>query len=342
MSTRPGRPARATGAAGDLRQELEGALLGAEVRQRQRGVGAQDADEGDAGEVVALGHHLGADQDVDLAARDPGQHRLGAGAGGDVAIEAGDASLGPALGHRQGDALGPQPVALDAAAGGARRAGLGDAVGEVAVVTDQAIGRAVVGHRHRAVPAAERVAAGLAHHEGREAAAVEEQDRLLAGSQGLVDGAGQRRRQHALAVGQPAPEVDDLDRRQRGARGAAGHDQEPEAAGAGGGVGLEARGGRAQDGDGAGALGADQGDVAAVVAHALVLLERAVVLLVDDDHPQVGDRREHRRARAEGDAGLAPGQTLPLAQALPLVEAGVEDRDLVAAGGRGSERRAGA
>ena len=56
----PGRVAAA--AAGELRHELEGALLGAEVGQREPGVGVDDGGERDAGEVMALRDHLRADE----------------------------------------------------------------------------------------------------------------------------------------------------------------------------------------------------------------------------------------------------------------------------------------
>ena len=70
--------------------------------------------------------------------------------------------------------------------------------------------------------------------------------------------------------------------------------------------GLE-RGRRRAEHDGhAGALRAQDGEVARRIAEAaLVLLERRVVFLVDDDDAEIGDRREHRRARAEHDARLA-------------------------------------
>jgi hypothetical protein len=55
------------GAAGHLREELERALAGAKVRQMQGEVGVDDADERDIREMQALGDHLRADEDVDLA-----------------------------------------------------------------------------------------------------------------------------------------------------------------------------------------------------------------------------------------------------------------------------------
>ena len=132
------RPAR------DLREQLEGPLAGAKIRQRQPGVGAQHADQGHAREVVALGHHLGADQQIDLASGDPAQHRLDLIAGGHVAIEPRDPRLGIALGERGRDLLGAQALARDLAAAAARRAHLGHPLAEAAVVAEQPIGVLVV------------------------------------------------------------------------------------------------------------------------------------------------------------------------------------------------------
>ena len=57
----PARPS------GDLCKHLEDAFAGAVVGEVDADVGAHDAHEGDLGQVKALGHHLGADEDVDLA-----------------------------------------------------------------------------------------------------------------------------------------------------------------------------------------------------------------------------------------------------------------------------------
>jgi len=56
----------ATGAAGDLGEELEGALAGAEVGGVEGEVGIEDSDEGDVREVESLGDHLGAEEDINL------------------------------------------------------------------------------------------------------------------------------------------------------------------------------------------------------------------------------------------------------------------------------------
>ena len=54
------------------------------------------------------------------------------------------------------------------------------------------------------------------------------------------------------------------------------------------------------------------------------------MLLVDDDQADVGERREHRRARPDADARLARAQPEPLVVALALTEPRVQHRDDVA------------
>ena len=54
------------------------------------------------------------------------------------------------------------------------------------------------------------------------------------------------------------------------------------------------------------------------------------MLLVDHDQPEVGDRREHGRARADGDPRLAGPQPPPLVVALALAERRVQQRHRVA------------
>ena len=57
----------AAGAPRHLRQQLEGPFAGAEIRLMQSQVGVDDANQGDVGEMQALGDHLRADEDVYLA-----------------------------------------------------------------------------------------------------------------------------------------------------------------------------------------------------------------------------------------------------------------------------------
>src|SRR5215813_14106527 len=70
----------ASGPPRDLREQLERALAGAEVRYVQRGVGVQDADQRDPRKVMPLGHELRAEQDARLALREAVEHGLGVAA----------------------------------------------------------------------------------------------------------------------------------------------------------------------------------------------------------------------------------------------------------------------
>ena len=52
------------GAACDLREELEDLFGRAEIGDAERGVGIEDADEGDGGKMKSFGDHLGADEHI--------------------------------------------------------------------------------------------------------------------------------------------------------------------------------------------------------------------------------------------------------------------------------------
>ena len=68
---------------------------GAEVGKTESKVGTDDADEGDAVDVVSLGDHLGADEEIDLASVEAGEQAFHIHAAADgVAVHASDASVG--------------------------------------------------------------------------------------------------------------------------------------------------------------------------------------------------------------------------------------------------------
>ena len=75
----PGHVA-ASRAPGHLRQQLEGALGGAEIRHAQPDVGVHHAHQRDVRDVVALGDHLRADQNVVAALAEAVQNGLVAAA----------------------------------------------------------------------------------------------------------------------------------------------------------------------------------------------------------------------------------------------------------------------
>jgi len=163
-----------------LEQQRREALGRAEITAVERVVGAEHADERQPREVVTLGEHLRADQDIDLARVDALAHvGKGALAPRAVAIDALDARLRKALGERS---LEPLRAVADgnevhvAAVGTAAR----EPVGVTAMVTAQ-IRRLAMHDEPRAAARTSRLpAAGGAQERDREAAPVDENERLLA------------------------------------------------------------------------------------------------------------------------------------------------------------------
>jgi hypothetical protein len=75
-------------------------------------------------------------------------------------------------------------------------------------------------------------------------------------------------------------------------------------------------------------LRSQDGEVAGRIAEpAFVLLERGVVFLVDDDHAEIGDWREHRRTRPQHDARFARNALPPGGEAFGIGERGMKHRD---------------
>ena len=95
-------------------------------------------------------------------------------------------------------------------------------------------------------------------------------------------------------------------------------------------LGLERRRRAAEHAHGAEHVRAEDRHVARVVANALFLLERRVVLLVDDDEAERVDRREERAASADRDVDLAAAKPRPHVEALARREPRVQHRDVVA------------
>ena len=156
----------APGPARELGDERERALLGAEVGEAQGGVGVEDHAEGHVGEVVPLGHHLGAEQDP-RGRRARTRASTAATAPRAAAVSESRRKTGKSLSpsvasSSRSQALGPGAVAGHAeraAARAARRRGLAVA----AVVAGEPRPPAVQDERHvalRALPHAPARAAG--------------------------------------------------------------------------------------------------------------------------------------------------------------------------------------
>ena len=72
-------------------------------------------------------------------------------------------------------------------------------------------------------------------------------------------------------------------------------------------------------------MGPVDGQVPGVVAQTLLLLERQVMLLVDDDQPRPCQRCEDRRASADHDAGLTVARCHPGIQTFAVIQTRMQD-----------------
>ena len=336
----------AAGASGDLGDELEGAFGGAEVvGDAERAVGGEDTDEGDIGEVEAFGNHLGAEEDVGLFGAEGGEEFVVAvAAGGGVGVHPDDAGGGEDGVEGGLDALGAEAELLEVG-GVAGGAGGGGAAPVAAEVAAEGVVLGVVGELGRAVGAAEHFAAGLALEGGGVAAAVEEEDGLLAAREAELDGLDERLAEDggALAGLAGLAHVEGVDGGEGAAADALGQADEGVLAGLGGVVpALEGGGGRAEDAAGALDDRAHHGHVAGAVARAFVLLVAAVVLFVDNHQAEGAHGGEDGRARADDHLRFAAADAVPLVVALAIAQGAVEDGDdLAEAGGEAVDRLGG-
>ena len=178
----------ASGATGDLGDELEGALAGAEVGDVEAEVGVEDSHEGDVGEMQAFGDHLGADEDIDfLGFEFPKDVFECVFAAHGIGIDAGEASFWEDFLQDFLDLLGAVSLKGDTRIF-TLRAFLWDDGLVTADVADESLIGAVVGEGDGAVRALAGVAAGVALEGAGEAAAVEEKDGLLAFFEALFEG----------------------------------------------------------------------------------------------------------------------------------------------------------
>ena len=83
--------------------------------------------------------------------------------------------------------------------------------------------------------------------------------------------------------------------------------------------GLQRGGGRAEQDRDASAMSPHHRQIPRMVAKAILLLERAVMFLVDDDDAEVVKRGEHRRTGADQDGGAAIAAGEPGVEPLPIV-----------------------
>ena len=210
----PSRGIAPAASSGHLREDLEGPLGGPEIGDVEGGVGGDDADQRNPGEVVPFGDHLRSDEDVDPPPLEtPENSRQLPAAGRRVAVHPGDPRLGEELLRLLLDPFRSRAVAPDAAppAGGTKRCGPDV---EIAVVAFEEPLGGMVREGQVAVRACEGVAAVGAEQVGVEAAPVEKKKGLFSGGQSLPD----RLDQGTGEDGRPALlvplrlQIDDLDR----------------------------------------------------------------------------------------------------------------------------------
>lgn len=195
--------------------------------------------------------------------------------------------------------------------------------------------RLVVRERDGAVLALELFAAGAADDGERVAAAVKQDNGLLAALQcslGLLD---ERAREEIFLAGllEFTTHVDELDFGQRAVHHALAQLDAAVLALCGVLPAFERRRRRAQHYDGIRKLGAHHGDIARVVARRLFLLVALVVFFVDEDEAEVGRGREDCRARADDDLRFSAADAPPLLAAFFRRERGMQQRHLLAEGG---------
>ncbi|MEY9106359.1 hypothetical protein ABH999_002555 [Bradyrhizobium yuanmingense] len=183
------------------------------------------------------------------------------------------------------------------------------------MVTDEALAKAMIDQPGIADGAGEAMAAGTAQRQRRIAAAIEEEQRLLAPLDRGPDLAGEPRRDEAAARGRLAAQIDGLDMRHVLAAEARGQRDALIAVLARIDLGFHRRRRGGQHDRNFCDMSAHHRHVTGVVVHAVVLLVGLVVLLIDDDEAKIGVREKQRRTRADHDRRRTFGDRGPIARA---------------------------
>lgn len=265
-----------------------------------------------------------------------------------IAVESGEAGFGEDFAEDFFYFFGA--VALEADGGVlALGADAGDDRLVAAEVADEAFFGAVIGDGDGAMGALAGVAAGGTGKGTGKATAVEEEDDLVSGGELLVHGMAQALGENGWTafLGLVA-HVDDANKGEGLTVGSLGEgDELVFVFGAGVEVAFDGRSGGAKDDSGAFDMGANDGEVAAVVFRWVLLFVSGLVLFVDEDEAEVGEGGEDGGAGSDDDFGNPFADAVPLVEAFALGEGGVEDGDefggLAKAGlealyGLGSER----
>ena len=306
-----------------LHQRLRHPLGSAELLGEQALVGVDHANQPQAGKVMPLGEHLGAEQDAVVPFADAAQDVLQSSpAAHVVAIHARQRHAGEAHGKLLLQPFGSAANRVEARPAlfaTQRRPAAG-----AAMMTKEPVAFAVEDHARIAMSAFLRFATVRTHEHGSETAAIEVQQYLRAGvqllghrpDQGLaqpvlrrvpieVDQPRQWRSGAGYLLGQAMPEITPFlniqQRLQRRRRGSENHGnplfRSPH-----------------------------HGQVPGLVAETVLLLIGGIVLLVDHDQAEFRARRKHCRAGAHHKPGTARTRISPGPQALALVQPRVQHR----------------
>jgi len=187
---------------------------------------------------------------------------------------------------------------------------------------------AMQSHARVAVYAGSNPAAGIAKQTRRVAAAIQEYDDLSAGLEVLIDGLHDGCRYPLLGC-VPA-QIDERHSRRSRRAGALRQQVFDVAAACGILQGFERWCGGAQDDGNIGTAGAHDGEVPRRISKTFVLLVRGVMLFVDDDKGQPGQRREHRGARSDDDARVTAVRRAPRVATLTIGQGRMHDRNAAA------------
>ena len=321
-----GLPGIAPGTAAGLHQQGKQALRRAEVAGEQAAVGVDGRHQRDAPEVVALGHHLGANQDIDFASvhrpelrfERPFQARA-------VGIDAGHARARQGQCELLFELLGAAADRLDveiAAVG----AGPRHAFRETAMMAAQRAVALVKDPPGAAVRAAALPGTRAAVQHRRVAAAVEQHQALLAAGQSRLQRLQQGRREGGATrrLARLQRHVHQAHARQGPAADTLGQTEPAVGALLGALPALQRRGGRPKHDRHVLQPPAVDRQIARRVARALLLLERRVVFFIDHDQTQARHRGKHRQPGAEHQIGVAKVGREPMAQALRRRQSAVQ------------------
>ena len=290
----------AAGTADDLFEDLKGALGRARIGTVEGQIRVDDADHRHVRKMMALGDKLGADDDVRLAACDVLQqapHRLDARH--EIARQHCDPRAGEPVRQFLGDPLDTRAAWHQRVLRTAIGAGRGHRTVMTAMVADQLAAKPVFHQPGRAVRAFEAETAFAAQGQRRIAAPVEEHQRLLAGFDGRTERVNQHGRQKPPGLGRMLAHVDEP---HIGHAGTAETRRQPEmfiAAPVGIDAAFERRRGGGQHDSDPFEMPALHRHVAGVVGNAVFLLVGPVMLLIDNDEPQIGKGQKQRRARPD-------------------------------------------